>query len=126
MGAAQRRKGASAERELANLLADRLGESVVRNLEQTRSGGHDLIGVDPFAIEVKRCETLSIPAWWRQACAQCDAGQVPVLAYRQSRRPWAIVLPLRYLVGAGSENDHLCQIDLDGFCLIAREVLSAA
>ena len=127
MGAAQRRKGATAEREVANLLADQLGGDVVRNLEQTRNGGHDLLGVDPFAIEVKRCETLAIPQWWRQACEQCPEGQVPALFYRQSRQPWRVILPLRYMLDTSDAGlDETCQVTIDGFCLIAREALHAA
>jgi hypothetical protein len=127
MGAAQRRKGATAEREVATLLADRLGSEVVRNLEQTRGGGHDLLGVDPFAIEVKRCETLALPSWWRQACDQCPDDQVPALFYRQSRQPWRVILPLRYMLDTSDAGlDATFQVSIDGFCLIAREALHAA
>ena len=37
------RKGASAEREVAGLIALNLGIKLKRNLEQTRGGGHDLV-----------------------------------------------------------------------------------
>ena len=126
MGAAQRTKGAKAEREVASLLADRLGGDVVRNLVQTREGGHDLLGVDPFALEVKRCERLELAAWWRQACDQCPEGQVPALIYRQSRQPWRVILPLRYLMDpTDTGRAETCQVDIDGFCLIAKGALHA-
>jgi len=124
MGASQRRKGAAAERELAKILADELGERVCRNLEQVRSGGCDLLGLAPFAIEVKRCETLALPAWWRQACEQSQ-GAVPVLAYRRSRQPWRFRLPLPYVqAGDWGALDPVCEVDLFGFCWLAREVVS--
>ena len=92
-----RAKGASAERELAELLTAWAVEVGVvldlkRNLEQVRGGGHDLVGLEPYgmAVEVKRVEQLSIPAWWRQACQQAEAvGCTPVLAWRQNRKPWS-------------------------------------
>lgn len=91
-----RAKGASGERELAELLrmwalSAGVKISPLRNLEQVRGGGHDLIGLEEFglAVEVKRVENLAIPVWWRQAVRQADAlGLTPVLAWRQNRKPW--------------------------------------
>ncbi len=127
MGAAQRRKGANGERELANLLADELGFDVVRNLEQVRSGGCDLIGIEPFAIEVKRCERLALTAWWSQACDQADT-RIPVLAYRQSRHPWLFRLPLEFVIDGSIfgpwHRRPVCELMIEGFCLLAREVMS--
>lgn len=53
MSKSQRTKGAAGERELCNILHDRLGVDVHRNLSQTRDGGTD-IAMGPFRIEVKR------------------------------------------------------------------------
>ncbi|MBA2591163.1 MAG: hypothetical protein H0U97_02440, partial [Gammaproteobacteria bacterium] len=47
-----RRKGKAGEREAALLLQDLLGTAVVRNLTQTRDGGHDLIGIAGWSVEV--------------------------------------------------------------------------
>ena len=90
MSASQRNKGASAEREVLRLLAGLLGvQSLERNLQQSRNGGADCLAVRGFAIEVKRQEALSRPAWWRQACSQAEAlGLEPMLLYRRSREPW--------------------------------------
>ena len=49
-----RRKGKRGELEVAALLRDLLGTAVVRNLTQTRDGGHDLIGLPGWSAEVKR------------------------------------------------------------------------
>lgn len=89
MTAMARHKGARGEREVLRLLGDELGEMLTRNLAQTREGGADCVAVKGFAIEVKRQERLSRPAWWRQACEQASRLSVePMLLYRRSREPW--------------------------------------
>lgn len=88
-GAMSRRKGAAAERELLRLLGEELGAELERNLSQPRGGGSDCICVKGFAIEVKRVERSSIPAWWRQALEQAQReGAEPMLFWRRSRQPW--------------------------------------
>ena len=93
-GKMSRTKGAAAERELFKILSDELGFVVRRNVDQTRAGGADGIEINGIAVEVKRREALSIPAWWRQTCKQAEAlGRLPILFYRQSRKPWSVVIP---------------------------------
>lgn len=88
-GRGSRRKGATAERELFNLLNEKLGRQVFkRNLLQSRQGGADNEGETALAIEVKRCETLALPAWIKQAKEQAKPGQLPVVAYRRSGEEW--------------------------------------
>lgn len=95
-GRRSRTKGAAGEREAFRALGDELGESLVRNLDQTRSGGADCICVRGYAIEVKRQERLSRPSWWRQAVAQAQAlGVEPMVLYRQSRKPWRALIHTR-------------------------------
>lgn len=89
MSASQRRKGATAERELAKLLSDELGIEITRNTDPQRVTGGDILTVPGYAIEVKRREVLSRPSWWEQAIRQaarvrCEA----IVFYRQSRKPW--------------------------------------
>ena len=123
MGKSQRTKGAAGEREFAKLIGEYLNIECRRNLEQTRSGGADLLGVGPWAIEVKRQERLCIPAWWEQACDQ--AGDAwPALAYRQSRQPWTVVVPLHSLTGRpGASDYHRAALSLEAFCDYTREIL---
>lgn len=127
MPKSERRKGAAAERELAALLADQLGEMVKRRLGASRDGGHDLDGgilLDGIALEVKRQERPSLAAWWSQACDQAKrASKVPVLAYRASRRPWRFVVPLGWLHPGFSRGD-VCMtatLGLAEFCAVVRE-----
>jgi Holliday junction resolvase len=93
MGRSERRKGAEAERELAQILSDELGFVVKRKLGQARDSGDD-IQVGKFRIEAKRRETLALPAWCRQIEEHCQPGEVPVVAYRTNGQPWRIVLKL--------------------------------
>lgn len=121
MSAMSRRKGARAETALANLLAEHLGIPVSRQLGQARDGGADL-HIGKARIQVKRCEKLAIPQWWAQAVR--DAGEhVPVLAYRQSRKPWTFRVPLDVLIGSMPEFEYTCELGIDEFCYVAREAL---
>jgi len=108
MGASQRRKGATGEREVVTLLRDRLGEGFAsRRLEQWRSGGddiqHDL--EHRVSIEVKRGKRVQLRAAILQA--EASAGdRLPVVAYREDGEKW------RFLV----------VMDADGFCDFLREM----
>ena len=103
-----RDKGASAEREVIAIIQPvvdtackfigKPAPKLQRNLEQTRSGGCDIVGLKWLAIEVKRQERLSITKWWDQAVSQAFTAE-PVLIYRQSRQPWRV----RCLVRLGAE-----------------------
>ena len=72
-GKFSRRKGIRGEAEALRALGDELGVVLQRNLEQTRESGADCVVLKGYAIEVKRCETLCIPKWWRQALSQAAA-----------------------------------------------------
>tara|TARA_Y100000296_G_scaffold72828_2_gene89630 strand:+ start:478 stop:924 length:447 start_codon:yes stop_codon:yes gene_type:complete len=87
-------KGAAGELEAARLLVSWAqgimpGATFTRNLEQVRGGGHDLLGLEWLAIEVKRQEALSVSSWWGQTVRQADAvGGIPFLMWRQNRKKW--------------------------------------
>ncbi|MDD3759797.1 MAG: hypothetical protein PHO57_03085 [Acidithiobacillus sp.] len=124
MAKMQREKGARGERELFSLLSNELGTVVQRNLVQTRDSGADSLSIPGFAIEVKRQETPFRQAWWDQvnATRHQNGGVIPVLFYRQSRRPWTAVFDLADIypnVDAGS----LCHTDLSTICQLIREEL---
>jgi len=109
-----RNKGATGEREFAKSFLIVCGVSLERNLEQTRSGGHDLVVPDSedsiyahlireLAIEVKRRKKITdsmLNGFWTQACVQAEeAGLVPCLAYRADNASWRLSLPLDWLYG---------------------------
>jgi len=87
-------KGATGEREAAKLLVAwaqgiQSDATFTRNLEQVRSGGHDLLGLEWLAIEVKRQVALNLNGWWKQTVNQAErVGGIPFLMWRQNRRPW--------------------------------------
>lgn len=137
-----RQKCAGAEREFAGLVRDWSGIRLIRNLEQTRSGGHDLIvhpdesGVvaDAFrqlAIECKRYQTASdalIQRWWAQAVLQAEqAGLMPVLGYRADRAAWRVVVPISLLNPVFSQINALnytVTLSVEGFCHALAETSS--
>ena len=136
MSARARTKGAGGEREIIQPIFDNLGYQLKRNLDQTRSGGADLICDDPsfpFAIEVKRRRDgwTHAPAWWEQVEEACAGTRMlPVLIYRFDRRPWRCVMRVNTVSFAlGGTLDHpaqlTCTIDLDTFYYVAREFISA-
>jgi len=109
VGTGARTKGANGERELYKLLNAVLDEELGchdnylrRNSDQSRAGGYDLVGCPWLAIEVKRQEQLNINAWWQQTVRQAKPGQVPILLYRQNRKPWRAVMQAGLHVGGGS------------------------
>jgi hypothetical protein len=99
-------KGANGEREAAVWLQTKfnLEHLPQRNLEQVRfkgrgrvQKGHDLIGFEPFGIEVKRQEVLALRTWWRQAKVashRSHTPSIPVVMYRRNRKQW------KFLIGA--------------------------
>lgn len=94
MGAMQRRKGAAAEREVCKMLRDELGIDAKRNLSQTREGGHDLLNVLGYAVEVKHHARVNVKAAWQQACEQAKrVGLVPALFYKENFKGWRVRLP---------------------------------
>lgn len=121
MGIKSRRKGACGEREFINLLKDYLGDGIERNLEQVRSGGSDVVGLDGWAIEIKRAAKPTLTQWWDQAERQAD-GKTPALAYRLDRQPWRVRVPLHVLNGmAGRGLTWTTEMGVEAFCAVVRE-----
>jgi hypothetical protein len=93
MSARERRKGQVAEREACKLLSDELGIEVTRHVDQARQGGADVLTIPGYAVEIKRRESLSRPAWWAQAVRQGIRHEAePLVLYRQSRKPWRALI----------------------------------
>jgi Holliday junction resolvase len=126
-----RAKGKSAERELINLLKEMLPEELsselTRNLDQTREGGYDILGLRGWAIEVKRYAKVD-PAdkvrFWEQATEQARKdGSRPVVVYREDRRDWRVILRAEdvapdYMTGA--DIDYTFEMGLPMFTLVVR------
>jgi Holliday junction resolvase len=89
------KKGATAEREVMDLL-NRRGYDVRREGTKTFGRFPDLYNLPGLHLEIKRAESLRLPAWIaqseRDAAAFLDG--VPVVIFRQNWEPWRIVLRL--------------------------------
>ena len=118
-----RQKGAAAERELAQLIRNLTGWVLVRNLDQSRAGGFDLVAspdcpLHVFAIEVKRHARVTpylLAEWYAQAQRQArTASKIPLLAYRGDRGKWAVRLPLRVISGRDHHTGET-ELSLDDF-----------
>lgn len=107
MGTMSRNKGKRGEREIIAILQPVVTEAyktrgypddwvpvLKRNTMQSDGGGFDIHGLEWCALEVKRAETLCLPAWWRQTLRQAGETKHPVLAYRQNGNPWRFRMPI--------------------------------
>lgn len=129
-----RAKGAAAEREFCKELAEHLGDALAeplkRNLEQTRKGGHDIVGLDGFAIEIKRYRRIKegdIVKFWAQAVDQAKrVGSEPVLAYREDFCSWRVRIPWGFMmpeIGWDEDVDFTLEMSLKAFATLVRERL---
>lgn len=131
-----RAKGAAAEREFCKELADHLGDVLVeplkRNLEQTRKGGHDIVGLDGYAIEIKRYRVIKegdIARFWAQAVDQAKRVEgTPVLAFREDFCSWRVRIPWGFMMPDmdwDEDVDFTIELSLKAFASLIREQLIA-
>ena len=118
-------KGRSGEQELINnlkLLLPDYASQLERNLEQTRNGGHDILGLPGWAIEVKRYSRVTqadLTRFWDQACDQARKdGSRPALVYREDRQDWRVVvraMDMQMPSPEGNQDDInlTCEMGLD-------------
>lgn len=99
MGKLSREKGKRGEREVARVLKT-FGFPAWRSVQYCGSTGEaaDVVGLDGFHLEVKRCELLRIAEWLRQAERDCG-GDIPVVCHRRSNERWYATLPMDELFG---------------------------
>jgi Holliday junction resolvase len=91
-----RRKGATGERQVRDMIR-------ARGFSARRAGRYGLadvihglpsFGGAGYHIEVKRRETISMPAWIRQAEADAaEEGLVPLVVWRRSFEDWRVDMP---------------------------------
>lgn len=128
-----RTKGQEGEREIAKILNGIVGEVRAasgwpvlavndelfqRNQNQSAVGGADLSNPMGLEIEIKRQEQLSVNTWWKQCEASAKrTGGVPVLLFRQNRKPWRVMLPGELPLVApnstGYSNLGPCRVEID-------------
>ena len=90
MAMRSRRKGKTGELELAQFLRTRGTNESGR---QGGAGSPDVIGLDRWHIECKRCERGSLYDLLDQAIE--EAGELlPVVMHRKNKREWVAILSL--------------------------------
>lgn len=94
-----RNKGSAGEREFARWLQINLELDYLptRNLDQTRDGGGDIVCVEPFIFEVKRCQQLAKRDWWMQITKAAKIDEIRVVAYRQNNRQWKFLISATHI-----------------------------
>ncbi len=122
MGSLSRNKGRAGEQECARLLRDNLGIDVTRNwAEQAAHGGCDLVGINGWAIEVKRAKSYD-NKWWLQTVEQANAVSAnPALLYRLDRRQWTAELRGGDVISELADETDTITMSLNAFCTIVRE-----
>lgn len=126
-----RAKGSAGEREFCKELADHLGdvltEPLKRNLEQTRKGGHDIVGLEGYAIEIKRYRVIKegdIVRFWEQAVDQAKrVDATPVLAYREDFCSWRVRIPWGFMMDEkwDEDVDFTLELSMKAFASLVRE-----
>lgn len=137
-------KGKCGEREFCNELSRLLGLKILtRNLDQCRSGGHDLKisedidenenaeivkRLDGFCIEIKRyriCKHSDISNWWKQACEQAEnKGKQPMLAYRLDRQSWKCLVHVSEFFKEQVVSEFFKEQDVRGCITMELELLA--
>jgi hypothetical protein len=134
-----RTKGQTGEREIAtrwNKIVDEVLQDLYahnpykseeipypfqRNQNQSAVGGSDLSNPFGLSIEVKRQEQLSVNTWWKQCLkAASEEGAIPVLVYRQNRKPWKVIID--GFISFTNCPNHICRVEvsLEDFEVILR------
>lgn len=125
-----RNKGANGEREIIRILEDELGVRLERNLAQSFAGGHDLLGLDEWALEIKRYRQVGIPekrAFWVQAVEQANrVGKRPAVIFREDRKPWRVLVQIETECFEQISFHSTAEISLELFISLIRESLNGS
>lgn len=89
-----RNKGATAEREIANILKKEGYETRRGQQFSGLAGDADVVGLPNIHIEVKRTEKFSLYAAMEQAKRDAKEGCLPAVFHRKNRENWVVVMEL--------------------------------
>lgn len=95
MGKSSQKKGRNGEIELAHIL-QQYGFDVQPAEAQNYGTLPDLIGLPMIHIEAKRCETLRLSEWMRQASHDAEKFHdgMPAIFHRKNRQDWLCTMRL--------------------------------
>ena len=124
-----RSKGRRGEREVIDVIKSLLGIQLEVNYSQTFGGGHDLLGLDGFAIEVKRRKQITqadLKNFWKQTTRQAiKADLLPCLWFRADRSEWRVMIADLYALKKGlfeiEDFNIASNISTELFAAIMRE-----
>lgn len=125
-------KGKKFEREVAKELFDLTGITFARNLRQYQQAGNDdLIPDDPafpFSLELKRRAKAHtcVGVWkWQAEEAAEKQGKMPAVIWRGDHMKSRVSVPMRAFCAA-FPADQWVDLSLEGFALLAREIMAGA
>lgn len=108
-------------------------DCIQRNLAQSDRGGHDLIGLPYYAIEVKNVEQFSLPKFWGQTVVQAQrAFAIPVLARKVRLHGWRVYMAIPHIANPAAfgcvaldpaDLDAVAEITYPAFVRLARSFL---
>ncbi len=129
-----RNKGQSGEREVIKILQPIINQvydehlmiapQLQRNTLQSDKGGYDIVGLDGFAFEVKRCERLELDKWWNQAVRQAGNDKEPVLFYRQNRGKWRVRMLQDVITLQNNCVTMLIDVSIDDFKIWFKQIVN--
>ena len=93
------KKGKRGEVEFCEFIELNFGISTDRVYNQADGYSSDIV-INDFVFEVKRQETLHLLDWWNQSIVACNKkykNKIPVVAFRQNRKPWSFLLSAQLL-----------------------------
>jgi hypothetical protein len=124
-----RNKGRRGEREVIEVIKSLTDLQLEVNYAQSFGGGHDLLGGEPYAIEVKRRKAVSpgdIRQWWKQTYEQAEKIElIPCLWYRADRAHWQVVIPHTSKHFPNKDFNCTATITPELWAEIAKETFSA-
>jgi hypothetical protein len=96
MSGTERRKGATAEREVIAIIRAHGWPHAERTSNgRDQHGRGDIVAGPPGChLEIKRQERLNVPKALDQATADADHLDIPIVIHRPSRHEWMATLPL--------------------------------
>lgn len=96
MGKSSQRKGRGGEREFAAAMRSYGFPNVSAAPPLNYGTVPDVVGLPGVHAEVKRCESLRIPAWMEQASRDADKFQdgLPVVFHRRNKAEWLCTMRL--------------------------------